>query len=260
MSTMTCCKMCGMSNYNPDIQRLFFDDLINCRELGGMPGSNGKFFREGILLRSGSPSLASHKAYEELKEYGVKIVVDLRSKAEVEHYGSPFMDDPDTVYYNIPLFVGDPDAQTDPTMNYLRTHTMGDFYVMMIQNLGKEIAEVMRVFIRETNGITLFHCAHGKDRTGVIAAILYLLIGASEEDIVLNYKVSYDYAKSFLDELIAEKEPQMRHTLRSDAGNMVTLLGFFKEKYDLNAETFLKDNGMTSDEIEQLKARIIRKP
>ncbi|MBR1796944.1 MAG: tyrosine-protein phosphatase [Clostridiales bacterium] len=245
-----------MSNYNPDSQRLIFDDLINCRELGGMPGADGHVFRNGILLRSGSPSLASPKACRELKEYGVRTVVDLRSKAEVLHYGNPFRDDPETRFYNIPLFVGDPDAKEDPTMTFLQTHTMGDFYVMMLQSLGHEVVKVMRVFITDTDGITLFHCAHGKDRTGVIAALLYLLIGASGEDIVNNYKVSMVYAKDFLDPLIEACIPMMRHTLRSDAQNMETMLDYMQDKYELKAERYLTEYGMTIEEIDALKARI----
>lgn len=244
-----------MRNYDPDTQRLFFDDLINCRELGGMPGSDGVIFRKGILLRSGSPSLASDKAYEELKAFGVKTVIDLRSKAEYAHYGNPF-DDGETHFYNIPLFLGDPDAVNDPTMKFLETHTMGEFYVMMVQGLGPQIVDVLRVIIKETDGYTLFHCAHGKDRTGVICAVLYLLIGAAPDDIVLNYKVSYEYAKHFLDPLIEARVDNMKHTLRSDAGNMVTLLNYFKKEYDLNIEKYLLENGMTEDEIAELKKRI----
>ena len=244
-----------MNNYNPDTQRLFFDDLINCRELGGMPGSEGAVFRKGILLRSGSPSLASAKAYEEMKEFGVKTVIDLRSKAEFEHYGNPFNDGV-THFYNIPLFVGDPDAENDPTMKYLETHPMGDFYIMMVRVLGPEIVEILRVILKETDGYILFHCAHGKDRTGVVCAILYMLIGADPDDIVLNYKVSYEYAKHFLDPLIADRVDNMKHTLRSDAENMVILLNYFKEEYNLNIEQYLRDNGMKDEEIVQLKARI----
>jgi len=244
-----------MNNYNPDTQRLFFDDLINCRELGGMPGSEGAVFRKGILLRSGSPSLASAKAYEEMKEFGVKTVIDLRSKAEFEHYGNPFNDGV-THFYNIPLFVGDPDAANDPTMKFLETHTMGDFYIMMVRVLGPEIVEILRIILKETDGYILFHCAHGKDRTGVVCAILYMLIGADPDDIVLNYKVSYEYAKHFLDPLIADRVDNMKHTLRSDAENMVILLNYFKEEYNLNIEQYLRDNGMKDEEIAQLKARI----
>lgn len=249
-----------MSNFDPDTQRLFFDDLINCRELGGMPGSNGCTFKNRVIIRSGSPSFASRKAFTELKDYGVKTVIDLRSKAELEHYGNPFREDEDTHFYNIPLFVGDPDAAEDPTMAFLETHTMGDFYVMMARELGKEVVEVMRVFIRETSGITLIHCAHGKDRTGVITALLYVLIGAEPEDIVLNYKVSYDYAKDFLDPLIKDRVENMRHTLRSDESNMVTFLEFIAKEYDYKAENYLIENGMTKEEIEVLKKRITQTP
>ncbi len=244
-----------MNNYDPDSQRLFFDDLINCRELGGMPGSNGAVFKKGILLRSGSPSLASHKAYEELKEFGVRTVIDLRSKAEFEHYGNPF-DDGVTHFYNIPLFVGDPDAANDPTMKFLETHTMGDFYVMMVEVLGPEIVDILRIMLKETDGYTLFHCAHGKDRTGVVCAILYLLIGASRENIVLNYKVSYEYARHFLDPLIEARVENMRHTLRSDASNMEILLKHFDESYGLSARTYLERNGMSSSEVTELINRI----
>ncbi|MCR5592922.1 MAG: tyrosine-protein phosphatase [Saccharofermentans sp.] len=248
-----------MSNYDSDSQRLFFDDLINCRELGGMPGSDGCTFKSGILMRSGSPSLASAKAVKELKDFGVRTVIDLRSKAELEHYGNPFREDPDTHFYNIPLFVGDPDAEEDPTMAFLETHSMGDFYVMMAKELGKEVVEVMRVFINETSGYTLFHCAHGKDRTGVIAALLYVLIGAKREDVVLNYKVSYDYAKDFLDPLIEARVENMRHTLRSDASNMETFLGFIEKEYDYKAERYLIGNGMSESEVDALKKRITQK-
>ena len=189
-----------MTNYDPSEQRLYFDDLINCREMGGMPGSDSRVFKKGIMIRAGSPSNASQKAYRELKEFGIKTVIDLRSTAELMHRGNPFKDDPDIEFYNIPLFVGDPDSNEDPTMNFLRTHTMGD--------------------------------------------------------IVLNYKVSYEYAKHFLDPLMEDKEECMKHTLRSDAGNMVTLLNFFDERYNMRAEDYLKENGMTEEEINTLKSII----
>ncbi|MCQ2516720.1 MAG: tyrosine-protein phosphatase [Saccharofermentans sp.] len=246
-----------MNTYNPDNQRLFFDDLINCRELGGMPLTGGKVFKSGIALRSGSPSLASSKAHELLKQYGVKTVIDLRSAAEVKNYGNPFEKDEETKYVNIPLFVGDPDLKEDPTMVFLETHPMGDFYIMVLQELGKEIVEVMRVIAENNDGLILFHCAHGKDRTGIIAALLYLLAGATRENIVLNYKVSYEYAKSFLDPLIEARVENMRHTLRSDASNMEIFLDYIRDKYDMDASKYLIENGMLREEIERLKERII---
>lgn len=241
-------------NYNPDTQRLFFDDLLNCRDLGGMPLKDGGRFREKVLLRSGSPSLASSKAHDMLIEAGVTTVIDLRSTSEFMNYGNPFAKDGVTSFYNIPLFVGDPDAEQDPTMDFLRTHPLGDFYVIMLNELGGNIIEVLRAIIRNKTGITLFHCAHGKDRTGVIAAILYLLAGASRENIILNYKVSYEYARDFLDPLIEQREDAMKHTLRSDAHNMEILLNYIDVEYGGDITVFLKKNGMTDVEINELRA------
>ncbi|MCQ2528537.1 MAG: tyrosine-protein phosphatase [Saccharofermentans sp.] len=242
-----------MNNYSPDTQRLFFDDLLNCRDLGGMPLKDGGCFRKRVLLRSGSPSLASSKAHDMLVDAGVTCVIDLRSKSEFVNYGNPFADDGVTDFHNIPLFVGDPDAENDPTMDFLRTHHLGDFYVIMLNELGPNIIEVLRVIARNTSGMTLFHCAHGKDRTGVIAAILYLLAGASREDIILNYKVSYEYARDFLDPLIAQREDAMKHTLRSDAHNMEIFLDYVDSEYAGDITLFMKKYGMTDSEINELR-------
>lgn len=244
-----------MKNYNPDDQRIFIDGLINARDLGGMPLSDGKFFVKDYIIRSGSPSIAPMSAHDELIRLGVTTVIDLRAEAELLHYGNPFKDDGVTSFHNISLFLGDPDSDEDPTMEFLRTHTLGDFYVMMCEELGERIVNVLRV-IYNTNGKVLFHCAHGKDRTGVIAAILYLIAGASKENIILNYKVSFEYAKSFLEPLIEARVENMRHTLRSDAHNMETFLKHIDEAYEGNIRNYLNKYGMSDEEIDSLKARI----
>lgn len=242
-------------NYNPDNQRLFFDNLLNARDLGGMPLNNGHTFKSHLIMRCGSPSLASKKAIEELKSFGVKTVIDLRSEAEVEHYGNPFINEPGIDFHNVSLFLGDPDSDSDPTMVFLRTHKLGDFYVLVLEELSERIIEVLRI-ISSSNGISLFHCAHGKDRTGIIAALLYLIAGAEKEDIIKNYKVSYEYAKHFLDPLIAMREDEMKHTLRSDAENMEILLKHIDNKYAGDICTYLVNNGMSLEEINDLRRKI----
>lgn len=242
-------------NYNPDNQRLFFDDLLNARDLGGMPLKDGKTFKSHLIMRCGSPSLASKKAIDELKEFGVSTVIDLRSEAEVEHYGNPFINQPGIDFHNVSLFLGDPDSDSDPTMVFLRTHKLGDFYVLVLEDLSERIVETLRI-INKSNGVSLFHCAHGKDRTGIIAAILYLIAGAQRENIIQNYKVSYEYAKHFLDPLIAVREDSMKHTLRSDAENMEILLNYIDNKHNGDICTYLVNSGMSLEEIDDLRRKI----
>ena len=186
-----------MGTYNPDSQLVKELPLINCRELGGMPLSGRKTFRSGLFLRSGSPEWLKPDQIEAVKAYGVKSVIDLRATDELKGTGNPFSEDPDVIFYNVPLFNGDPNGDDDKTMEFIINNTLGDYYVIIAEEMGDRLAEIMRILL-SSSGLTLFHCAHGKDRTGVVAALLYLLAGASRVNIVKNYAISYEYLKDFL--------------------------------------------------------------
>ena len=243
-----------MSTYNPDTQLVKELALINCRELGGMPLGGNKVFRNGIFLRSGSPEWLNEEQIKEVKAYGVKNVIDLRAVEELKGSGNPFSGDPDVNFYNVPLFNGDPNGNDDKTMEFILTHTLGDYYVIIGQEMGDRLVKIMRILLN-SSGLTLFHCAHGKDRTGVVSAILYLLSGASRENIIANYAVSYEYLKDFLAPSIAKLPDGMKHILRSDAGNMVTFLDYIDSKWNGDIANLLTANGMTDEEIGALKAK-----
>ena len=245
-----------MSTYDPSVSVVNIDSTLNLRDLGGMPISDGKVFPYKKFLRSGTLSDVNPEALEKLKEYGVTTVVDLRSVAEFRNYGSPAYDDKDIKFYNIPLFVGDPDAEEDPTMIFLRTHYLGDFYVLVMEELGTEIVKVLNI-LAQAKGCSLYHCAHGKDRTGIISAILYLLVGAEREHIIRNYEFSYEHIKWFLDPLIEKREENSKHTLRSDRINMEIMLDYIDDKFDGDICKYLIQNGMTEQEIEALRNKIL---
>ena len=245
-----------MNTYDPDTQLISQLPLINCRELGGMPLSGGKTFRKGIFLRSGSPHWMKAGGTDIVKAYGVKTVIDLRGVEEIKQDGNPFIDDPDVDYHNVPLLNGNPNDTKDETMEYLRTHILGDYYVIIAEEMGDRLCEIMRILIN-ADGLTLFHCQHGKDRTGVVAALLYLICGASRENIISNYKISYEYLKDFLAPMIRKMPEDLRHALRSDEENMIMFLDYLDSKWNGDAAKLLMANGLTSDEIEKLKTKCI---
>ena len=246
----------NLNTYDPDTQLVKELALINVRELGGMPLAGGKTFRKGIFLRSGSPEWLTKEQVNEVKDYGVKTVIDLRGEAEVAQSPNPFAKDPDVTFYNIPLLNGNPNNTRDETMEYIRTHTLGDYYVIIAEEMGDRLVKIMRILLN-SDGLLLFHCQHGKDRTGVVAALLYLICGASRENIISNYKVSYDYIKDFLAPLIRRVPEDIRHAFRSDASNMEKFLSYLDSKWDGSAVNLLRANGLTHDEINALKAKCI---
>lgn len=245
-----------MTDYDPAKQLIRDWSLLNLRELGGMPLAGGKTFAKGIFWRSSSPSNISVEEAGQISEKGVTTVIDFRSIQELDRCGNPFRDDGVTDFHSIPLFSGDPADFKDRSMAFLKDNTLGDFYIIMIDKLSKEIVEVLRV-LKDAPGITMFHCAHGKDRTGVITAILYLLAGASRENIILNYKVSYDYIRPVVDPLIAKAPDIMKHALRSDASNMETFLDHIDKAFNGDITVYLRSAGMTDKEIGELRSKCL---
>lgn len=243
-----------MSSYNPDTQLLDFKGMINSRDLGGMPLSGNLSFLSRLFVRSAAPLTDDPKELQDVLDYGVRMVIDLRSEAELKKFGNPFRDMKEVEFHSIPLFKGDPELKDDPTMDFLRTHHLGDFYVIVAEEFGTSAVSVLRL-LKDCSGTALFHCAHGKDRTGVISACLYLLAGASREDIIHNYEISYGYLKDFLAPLMAQTDDDMKHTLRSDRINMEIFLKHIDDNYGGNIRNLLRSKGMTDLEIEMLTAK-----
>lgn len=245
-----------MTEYNPDSQLIRSLKLMNCRELGGMPLEGGKVFKTGIFIRSGSPERLTPEQVQEVKDYGVKAVVDLRAEAELKDFGNPFKDDPDVDFHFVPLFPGDPNNLSDDLIDFIRTRHLGDYYVRICEDLGKNVIQVMR-YLLNSKGLTLYHCTHGKDRTGAITAMLYLLAGASRENIIKNYKVSYSYLEKHLERAMSKMPSDMKHLLRSDEINMNIFLDYVDETWSGDITNFFRFNGMTDEEISALKAKCV---
>ena len=100
------------------------------------------------------------------------------------------------------------------------------------------------------------HCMHGKDRTGLVAALLYLLAGASNDDIIDDYASSFNYIRPLVDPLIEANPKSFHHMYRSDATNMIMLLEHFNDKYNADIRGYFMTIGLTSDEINRLEKRL----
>lgn len=129
-----------------------------------------------------------------LLDYGMISIVDLRSKEEIIANPNPFREDDRVAYVNIPLMVNSVD---DVTKSLTETFTenpgqyLTRFYLDMVQKPNPAIKEIFTFFAAHADGCTLYHCAAGKDRTGIISMLLLGLAGADKFDIISNYEVTY---------------------------------------------------------------------
>jgi hypothetical protein len=157
---------------------------VNLRDLAGIPIQGG-VVRHGFALRADDLSTLTPDDAAELVRDGLTAVIDLRSPAEVAVTGRGPLADHSVSYHHLPLIahVGD----SVPGGSLVLTHEgMGEMYVRMVHDAAPQLVTALTV-IAHTPGTAAFHCAAGRDRTGVLAASLLLALGAADGDVVADY-------------------------------------------------------------------------
>ena len=241
------------------LERLPLDSLFNTRDLGGIPINSGGLTAYGRFLRSDETAKISDADLARLISYPVRLVIDLRSPSEIRAYPSRLAQIESIRYENISLIGKDIDAgmaRVRPNNTSRTESTLGDFYIHMLKYHGHDIGRVFTLMAGHDEGALLFHCAHGKDRTGLIAALLLKLAGASDADIVENYAISYHLLLPWFETFWNEVPNHMKPYFNTDRQNMEETLAFFNSHYT-DAQQFLIQNGVTSQEIESVRKQLI---
>jgi len=235
--------------------RIPLEGAFNVRELGGYPVSGGatsfhKFLRADDLGR------LTERDIQTLLDYGVIAVIDLRSGAELRNLPNPFATLETVEYVNLPLMS---DAAAAPDLTRVMADVPEDYlkqaYIEMLVNSQMVIAEIFRFIARHPDGCVLFHCAAGKDRTGVIAALLLGLAGVARADILANYSLTHTYLRenrAMMD--VSEQFP--RALMYSLIEYMEPALDLIEKQYDGFAH-YLSAIGVSEDEMQVIKRKLV---
>jgi protein-tyrosine phosphatase len=141
---------------------------------------------------------------------------------------------------------------------------MGEFYLEMARqkDYGKRIIEALEVIADPENHPMVFHCAVGKDRTGMLAAVLLSLLGVAEKDIIEDYALSEPY----MDELLArlknnpqKNDPPMDipdYFWKASPESMTLFLSTLKRKYG-SIEEYLAEQGAEPSLIQRLEKALL---
>jgi len=160
---------------------------VNLRDLGGIMIAGGKL-RKNLVIRTDDIAYATQEIADSLVEGGLSAVIDLRSPAEVALTGRGPLAQFPVAYHNLPL-INDV-SRSNPQVSEGFTHAgMGQMYLDIVENSAAHLVIALNI-IAYSPGATAFHCAAGRDRTGVVAAMLLLALGASDEDIVEDYALT----------------------------------------------------------------------
>lgn len=117
------------------------------------------------------------------------------------------------------------------------------------------IGEVFRHIAHAPDGV-LFHCAAGKDRTGVLCAILIMLAEVSDDDIVEDYVLSREYNKKCLEAASRKYSDTFMNIITPNERYMLEFLRLFREKYG-GAEEYFDAIGVVSEDVWLLKNKLL---
>lgn len=228
------------------MRRLMLSDTINTRDLGGYPAGGTKFTAYNKFLRSDVITKVSDDDIRLLLENKITTIVDLRNDNEVEKRPSAFLGNAEFHYHHCKMY-GDeriPEKAEDVAPSY---------FEMVKQE--KSMLKIMRVMACAKDGV-LFHCTAGKDRTGVVSALLLSLAGAADADIYADYIISQAYYYPMIQKYYEENPEISIEILTPKIEHIIGFLDLFYKKYN-SAQEYLSKIGLTNSEISNLKKKLI---
>jgi protein-tyrosine phosphatase len=169
-----------------DGRRLELDGLFNLRDVGGYPAAGGASVRWRTLLRSDALHKLDGAGVAVLAGLGLRTVLDLRTQVEVETAPSAIEGVP-ARHTHISILTGD--LQTLPL-------ELDAIYQYVIDECGGTIATAIKVLAAPGASPALVHCSAGKDRTGIVVALILAVLGVPDEVIAADYGLSARYLDS----------------------------------------------------------------
>jgi protein-tyrosine phosphatase len=159
---------------------------LNFRDLGGYPTCTGETVRWRRAFRSDSlGSMTEEDAGRLTGELGVRTVIDLRTRAEIDRTSPVTLRGGPWRYHHMPLI--DETGNLDPV--FFPGVALHDLYWWLLRRAGPRIAAVLEVLASSTEP-AVFFCAAGKDRTGLVAALLLGMLGVNDGDIARDYALT----------------------------------------------------------------------
>ncbi len=227
-------------------RELSWDGCVNVRDLGGL----GKI-RPGAVVRMEAPRRLTEAGWAAAWAHGVRTVVDLRDADEREPDRAQRPAGITTVH--VPLDpVGTPFYEHWKSIDNLASPL---YFSAMLTEHPRPVITAVRAIASAALGCVVFHCASGKDRTGLLALVLLTLAGATPEEIIADYLLSYDRMKQRYDELGARDQFTAVIELLASRGTSIEA-SLTSTIASLKMPGFLLRNGLSDAELAVVHTRL----
>lgn len=251
-----------------DRMKLFRKEL-NFRDLGGYETRDHRQIRCGLFYRSSNLSWMNEAERKTFQNLDIQYILDLRTKEESQHESDPVFEGITNVRHSGVVSRGGEEIDFSPKgMSKIGTDGKNQYEMLMkyYENMpfDNEALHVLIHLIRTGNVPVCFHCATGKDRTGIAAMIVLLLFNVDEKTVMQDYLLSNTYRQMVIEKMFAQNRKQtednygnrllmMRAGVLEETGRNV--LNAIRKRYGTYESYFAEEYGLKPDEIRNLRER-----
>jgi protein-tyrosine phosphatase len=241
---------------------LIWDGCVNVRDLGGHPTEDGRTTRFGAVVRADSVRALSDAGWDALLAYGVSRIVDLRLRSElaldppreldVEIVHVPLLQIDDEEWAEIDaIFDAQPDAAGSTRAVYLE----------FLERRRPQFAQAFAAVADAPEGTVVVHCQGGKDRTGLVVALLLRVVGVDVEAIVADYALSGPNLSERTSAWVAETDDELERERRRRIGSapaeaMVAVLEELERRYG-SVREYLDAAGVDQATVDKVRTRLV---
>jgi protein-tyrosine phosphatase len=224
--------------------------VLNLRDVGGYPVEAGGCVRWRMLFRSDALYRLDAAGVATVAGLGLRTVVDLRSQPEVDLPPSPV----GARVTHVPLLTGDmPEVPLG----------LGDLYHHLVNERGGQIGAAIAALCGDDAMPALVHCSAGKDRTGVVIALILAVLGVPDEMIAADYALSAAYLDPDQTPVISQLRAStgldgelIGALLSSPPELIVDVLDMVRERAG-SVDGYLRGHGLTDAALDRLRAALI---
>jgi protein-tyrosine phosphatase len=234
---------------------LDIESARNVRDLGGYSTQDGGSTQWRRFVRSGDMNQLTETDQEKLIAYGITSVIDLRMAHEITAAPNVFARSQDASFY-IHDFWGDRfdkyrsvQKQAPPEVK------LADLYCSGLVKSGFIMADIMRTIAASDDNGFAFQCRSGKDRTGLVAAILLAIAGVPDATICADYALTASYLKTSEDEQFVDPTTPGFYQRGCAPETMALTLAFLQEKFS-GVEGYLRHVGISDEQLIQIRAKL----
>ena len=217
----------------------------NTRDLGGHPAAGGRVTVPDRIWRSDRQECPDPEDIALLRSKGITTIIDMRTEEDNLTKPSFFRSLEGFTFLNYPIIEGDTIPES--------VEAVPGSYINIARS--ENMPRILKAIADADTGV-MYNCAAGKDRTGVVTAILLMLCGVSDEEITADYMLTKECNRERF-ELLRKRRPDLDMNIVIPRESYIRdFMDLFRERFG-SVDGYFACIGLSEETKQKLLARLL---